>query len=1061
MRFSGSSQFKFTLRSSARTCLFAVLATMIFTVTAMAQAAQQRPVLKAPSTPYATNTPQQVVLGTVKVVQAYNPTSKLRVAISIKAPKMAEEEDFLKELQDKTSPNFHKYLTPEEWNARFAPAAEDEQAVVDWVKSQGLTVTARYPNRLMVDAEGTVDAIQKAFSININKYEVNGEIEFSNDRDPQIPSNLAGIIQYVDGLNSILRMRPANSHLKGMRGPDYSPGPVRQEGAGGQQNANPAAVKALASKMKAKSGAKQLGSQITGGFYDPSDVWSSNMYDFNALQAQGHCCNPTGNSGGTPPQTSIGLATDGAFAASDMTGFQAQYPYLAYHYYTHFVDGTPSCCDDETTLDLEWSTATSNSRGSYQDTSSIHVYETATGFGTFGDIFQQMLTDNVVNVVNISYGLNEDYLNGLGLVSSWHGMFNQMIGQGWTIMAAAGDNGAVAGCSDSIAVLYPESDPDIVSVGGTQLALNSDGSFNSEVTWTGDTFSGACSENDGGTGGGCSNLFAAPGYQQGIFQSSPACGTGSRSVPDIALHSSPHPWTNFFFNGELEGIAGTSLASPEMSGFVAQANAYLLAIGLGGSPLGQLDYKLYYLGTKTGNSYEAHYPYYDVLSGCNSNDVTAEFGTGAYCAGTGYDLTTGWGSFNALQLAWGINTYDLGDFGAPVITFSGPSHTQGADNWYNTDQTVSWTIADTASGGLTATGVSGFSAAWDNYFFDSISEATPGSGNPFYSGPEYPNQTTGSLDLASAGQGCHFATVNAWDNSGFTSGDNYYYYLCYDTVPPVTTDTLSGTFNGTAYTTPVKVTLSASDATSGVAHTYYYFGTSSPQLYSAPFTVSSLGGHTLHFYSTDVAGNTESVHTIQINIESPTTTTLTSGANPSVYFQTVTYTATVAGSFGGTPTGFVTFKADGVSMGPSAAVNSSGVATLTFYKLVAGTHSITATYGGSGKNVSSASATLMQTVDKASTTTKLVSSLNPSKSGQSVTFTATVTGEFGGNTPNTLKFKDGSTFIATVTTNATTHQATFTTSSLSVGTHNITAVYEGGSNLHGSTSPVLKQVVNK
>ncbi len=89
-----------------------------------------------------------------------------------------------------------------------------------------------------------------------------------------------------------------------------------------------------------------------------------------------------------------------------------------------------------------------------------------------------MLTDNVVNVVNISYGLNEDYLNGLGLVSAWHGKFNQMLGQGWTIMAAAGDNGAVAGCGDSIAVLYPESDPDVVSVGGTQLTLNtSDGSF--------------------------------------------------------------------------------------------------------------------------------------------------------------------------------------------------------------------------------------------------------------------------------------------------------------------------------------------------------------------------------------------------------------------------------------------------------------------------------------------------------------------------------------------------------------------------------------------------------
>ena len=146
---------------------------------------QQPHISTALPTPRAVNTPMQVMSGTVKLVEPYDPASKLRLAINITPPKMAEEEEFLKELQDRNSPNFHKWLTPEQWNARFAPAPEDEQAVVDWLKSQGLTVTARYPNRLMVDAEGTVDQIQKAFNININKYEVNGEIEFSNDRDPR------------------------------------------------------------------------------------------------------------------------------------------------------------------------------------------------------------------------------------------------------------------------------------------------------------------------------------------------------------------------------------------------------------------------------------------------------------------------------------------------------------------------------------------------------------------------------------------------------------------------------------------------------------------------------------------------------------------------------------------------------------------------------------------------------------------------------------------------------------------------------------------------------------
>src|SRR5277367_36288 len=131
------------------------------------------------------NTPREVLGGTAKMVQAYDPNSKLRLAISIKAPKMAAEEKLLRQLQDKNSPNYHKWLTPDQWNARFAPAPEDEQAVVDWATSQGLTITARYPNRLMVNVEGTVDTIQKAFNIKINKYEVNGTTEFSNDRDPE------------------------------------------------------------------------------------------------------------------------------------------------------------------------------------------------------------------------------------------------------------------------------------------------------------------------------------------------------------------------------------------------------------------------------------------------------------------------------------------------------------------------------------------------------------------------------------------------------------------------------------------------------------------------------------------------------------------------------------------------------------------------------------------------------------------------------------------------------------------------------------------------------------
>jgi hypothetical protein len=121
----------------------------------------------------------------------------------------------------------------------------------------------------------------------------------------------------------------------------------------------------------------------------------------------------------------------------------------------------------------------------------------------------------------------------------------------------------------------------------------------------------------------------------------------------------------------LISTGGTSIAAPELAGFFAQENAYLLYIGAGignncyGSspcaPLGQPNQAIYYEGFNA--PYAAHYPFYDILEGCNSNDVTAANGVGYFCAGTGYDLVTGWGSVNMLHLAWLFNTWAAGDFG--------------------------------------------------------------------------------------------------------------------------------------------------------------------------------------------------------------------------------------------------------------------------------------------------------------------------------------------------------------------------------------------------------------
>jgi hypothetical protein len=192
-----------------------------------------------------------------------------------------------------------------------------------------------------------------------------------------------------------------------------------------------------------------------------------------------------------------------------------------------------------------------------------------------------------------------------------------------------------------------------------------------------------------------------------------------------------------------------------------------------------------------------------------------------------------------------------------------------------------------------------------------------------------------------------------------------------------------------------------------------------------------------------------------------TTTSLASSVNPSAYGQTVSFTATVTPNppGAGTPTGTVTFK-DGSTVLATATLNSSAVATFTTSALGAATHSITAVYNGNTYFGVSTSAALTQTVNQASTTTRLISSLNPSVRGQAVTFTAMVAAVApGGGTPSgTVIFKDGNTTLGTGTLNDY-GTATFTTSMLSVGNHSITAVYGGNANDKASTSTKLTQKV--
>ena len=215
-----------------------------------------------------------------------------------------------------------------------------------------------------------------------------------------------------------------------------------------------------------------------------------------------------------------------------------------------------------------------------------------------------------------------------------------------------------------------------------------------------------------------------------------------------------------------------------------------------------------------------------------------------------------------------------------------------------------------------------------------------------------------------------------------------------------------------------------------------------------PIGTDSIQG--IYTGDSNVAGSASPV-LFQVVNKASTSTAVTSSLNPADIGETITFTATVTSQYQGAVTGTVDFKSGTVLLGAAKLVNGQANIKTSFSE--AGDDAITATYLGDANNTHSLSPKLRQVVNKDPSTTALVSSPNPSTVGEEVTFTATVTTGATG----TVKFYSGTTVLGTVSLTGDT--ASLSTSTLTVGTHKIKAVYSGDGTFEGSTSPVLKQVV--
>lgn len=189
---------------------------------------------------------------------------------------------------------------------------------------------------------------------------------------------------------------------------------------------------------------------------------------------------------------------------------------------------------------------------------------------------------------------------------------------------------------------------------------------------------------------------------------------------------------------------------------------------------------------------------------------------------------------------------------------------------------------------------------------------------------------------------------------------------------------------------------------------------------------------------------------IQVVNQASGTISLASSLNPSGYTQAVTFTATVPTDATGTVTFF-----DGATAINTPVTVASGTAATTISTLSVGTHSIKATYSGDSNYTTVTSAALSQVVNKGASGLTLGSAPNPSNFGSNVTFTATLAAGATGN----VTFLDGATNIGVVAANSGT--AVFSISTLTAGTHSITAQYAGDANFNSLTSNMVSQVVNK
>ena len=217
-------------------------------------------------------------------------------------------------------------------------------------------------------------------------------------------------------------------------------------------------------------------------------------------------------------------------------------------------------------------------------------------------------------------------------------------------------------------------------------------------------------------------------------------------------------------------------------------------------------------------------------------------------------------------------------------------------------------------------------------------------------------------------------------------------------------------------------------------------------------------------YADDSANMSGTSNTVsEIITQASTATSLASSASNTTVGTPVIFTATVTNNNGPTLTGSVTFK-DGTTVLGSVTLSSNGTSAITVSTFAPGSRGITAVYSGDTDDAASTSAALTETIAQIATVTTLSTDANVLNAGATLHLTANVSLAPGATADGTLTgsvtFRDGSTVVGTLAINSS-GQAILAISTLSVGSHSLTASFAGSTNYAASTSPVVNQTVQQ